>query len=90
MPDLWPNDWILDHDNALISKTLFFELFLAKKSTTKTEHPKYYPDSALNGFWPFSKINSILKGLNLMIVKMPKNVMTARKAISRHWFQKYL
>jgi hypothetical protein len=36
---LWPNDWILHHDNAPAYKTLSVKQFLAQKSTTKMDHP---------------------------------------------------
>jgi len=36
-PELWPNDWILHHDNAPAHKALFVKQFLAQKSITKNE-----------------------------------------------------
>jgi hypothetical protein len=34
-PKLWPNDWILHHDNAPAHKTLSVKQFLAQKSVTE-------------------------------------------------------
>jgi hypothetical protein len=42
-PELWPNDWILHHDNALANKALSVKQFLAQKSITKMEHPQLIP-----------------------------------------------
>jgi hypothetical protein len=30
-PELWPNDWIVHHDNALANKTLFVKEFPAQR-----------------------------------------------------------
>jgi len=38
-PELWPNDWVLHHNNAPAHKALFFKRFLAKTSITEMEHP---------------------------------------------------
>jgi hypothetical protein len=59
-PELWPNDWILYHDNAPAHKVLSVKHFLVQKSVTEMEH--YSPDLAPNEFWLFQKIKSALKG----------------------------
>jgi hypothetical protein len=41
--DLWPNNWILHHDNAPAP----VKQFLDQKLKTKMEHPLYAPDLAL-------------------------------------------
>jgi hypothetical protein len=64
-PELWPNDWILHHDNASPHKALSIKQFLAQKLITKMEHPPYSPDIALNDFWLFPKIKSATKGRRL-------------------------
>jgi histone-lysine N-methyltransferase SETMAR len=61
-PELWPNDWILHHDNAPAHKALSVKQFLAQKSIIEMEHPPCSPDVAPNDFWLFPKINSALKG----------------------------
>jgi transposase len=45
-PELWPNDWILHHDNAPAHKALSVKQFLAQKPITEMEHPPYPPDLA--------------------------------------------
>jgi transposase len=61
MPELWPNDWILHHDNAPAHKALFVKQFLAQRSITEMEHPPYSPDLDPNDFLLFPKIKSALK-----------------------------
>jgi hypothetical protein len=43
-PKLWPNDWILHHDDDPAHKALSVKQFLAQKSITEMEHPSYAPD----------------------------------------------
>jgi hypothetical protein len=62
MSELWPNDWILHHDNAPAHKGLSVKQFLAQKSTNEMEHPAYSPDLAPNDFFLLPKINYTLKG----------------------------
>ena len=45
-PELWPNNWILHHDNASPHDAGAVREFLAKKSITKLDHPPYSPDLA--------------------------------------------
>jgi hypothetical protein len=45
-PELWPDAWILHHDNALSHDVLAVWEFLAKKSIMKSDHPPYSPDLA--------------------------------------------
>jgi hypothetical protein len=42
--ELWPNDWILHHDNASAYKALSVKQFLAQKLISEMEHPPYSPD----------------------------------------------
>jgi hypothetical protein len=44
--ELWPDAWILHHDNALAHDALALREFLAKKSIMKLDHPSYSPDKA--------------------------------------------
>jgi histone-lysine N-methyltransferase SETMAR len=52
-PEVWPNDWVLQHDNATAHKALSVKQFLAKNWISETERPPYYPDLAPNDFWLF-------------------------------------
>jgi hypothetical protein len=61
-PELWPNDWILHHDNATAHKAPSVKQFVGKKSVTEMEHPLCFLHLAPNDFWLFLKINSALKG----------------------------
>jgi hypothetical protein len=45
-PELWPDAWILHHDNAPAHDVLTVHKFFAKKSITKLDHPPYSPDLA--------------------------------------------
>jgi histone-lysine N-methyltransferase SETMAR len=49
-PEVWPNDWILHHDNAPAHKALSVKEFQAQKSITEMGHPPYSPDLSTNGF----------------------------------------
>jgi len=60
-PELWPNEWILHHDNAPVHKALYVKQFLAQNSIAEIEHPLYSPDLAPNDFWLFPSIRSALK-----------------------------
>jgi len=55
-PGLWPDKWILHHDNASSHDALRFQEFLAKNSITKMYHPPYSPDLAPCDFWLFPKL----------------------------------
>jgi hypothetical protein len=60
-PELWPNNWILHHENAAPAhKVISVKQFLAKKSITEMEYPSYSPNLVLNDFWLFPKIKSPL------------------------------
>jgi histone-lysine N-methyltransferase SETMAR len=68
-PKLWPNDWILHHDNAPSHKALSVQQFLAQKWITEMDHPPFSPDMARNGFWLFPEIKFTLKGRKLKAIK---------------------
>jgi hypothetical protein len=42
-PRIWPDNWILHHDNAPVYDALRICKFLAKNSITKMDHPPYSP-----------------------------------------------
>jgi hypothetical protein len=65
MPELWPNGWILHHDNAPDHKALSVKQFLAQKSITEMENPSYSSALAPNNVWLFPKIKSALKEKNI-------------------------
>jgi hypothetical protein len=72
-PVLWPNDWILYHDNGLAHKALSVKQFLAQKSITEMKQPPYSPYLSPNDFWLFLKIKSASKGWKFQNLKHPKN-----------------
>jgi hypothetical protein len=45
-PELWPDAWILHHDNALAHDVLAVWEFLAKKLVMKLDRPPYLRDLA--------------------------------------------
>jgi hypothetical protein len=57
MPELWPTDWILHHDNAPTHKALSDKKILAQKFITEKEHPPYFHNLDANDLWPFPKIS---------------------------------
>jgi hypothetical protein len=61
-PELWPDAWILHHDNAPVNEALAVWEFLANKSILKLNHPPYSPDLAPCDFWLFLKLKTALKG----------------------------
>jgi histone-lysine N-methyltransferase SETMAR len=60
-PEIWPDKWILHHDNAPAHDALRLREFLAKKSITKMDHPPYSPDLVPCDFWLFPKLKNALK-----------------------------
>jgi len=55
-PELWPDKWILHHDNAPAHDALRVREFLAKNSITKMDHPPYSPELSPLRFLALSKI----------------------------------
>ena len=55
-PELWPDKWILHHDNAPAHDNLRVREFLDKNSITKMDHPPYSPDLDTCDFWLFPKL----------------------------------
>jgi histone-lysine N-methyltransferase SETMAR len=64
-PDLWPDKWVLHHDNAPVHDALRVREFLAKKPITKMDHPHYSPDLAPCDFWLFPKLKKCPEGKSL-------------------------
>jgi len=61
-PELWPNNWILHHDNAPTHKALSAKQCLPQKSITEMGHSSHSIDLAPNDFWLFTKIKFCVKG----------------------------
>jgi hypothetical protein len=51
--ELWPVDWILQHENASAHKAQYVKQFLAHKSIIEIEHAHCSPDLAPNDSWLF-------------------------------------
>jgi histone-lysine N-methyltransferase SETMAR len=75
-PELWPNDWILQQENAPAHKALSVKQFLAQKSITEMEHPPRSPNLALNDLWLFPKIKSAFKGRKFHGIEDIKKITT--------------
>jgi histone-lysine N-methyltransferase SETMAR len=52
-PGLWPDKWILHHDNAPAYYALRLHEFLVQNCIIKMDHPPYSPDLAPCDFWLF-------------------------------------
>jgi hypothetical protein len=63
--ELWPEKWILHHDNAPVHDALRVHEFLAKKSLTKMDHAFYSHDLAPRIFLALSKIKKCPKGTKI-------------------------
>jgi hypothetical protein len=61
-PGLWPDKWIIQHDDAPVHDALRFCEFLAKNFITKTDNPPYSSDLAPCNFWLLPKLKNALKG----------------------------
>jgi hypothetical protein len=79
-PELWPDAWILHHDNAPAHNALTVREFLAKKSIMKLDHS---PDLAPCDFWLFPKLKTALKGHRF------SDIQGLVKSIPEEEFQKY-
>ena len=64
-PGLWPDKWILHHDNVSSHDALRFHDFLAKNSITKICHPPYSPDLAPCDFWLFPNLKKCPEGTKI-------------------------
>jgi hypothetical protein len=89
-PELWPNELIVQQNDAPAHRAFFVKQFLAQKSITETEHPPCAPDLATNDFWLFPERESALKGRRYQDTAddILKNVTRALKAIPQQQFQK--
>jgi hypothetical protein len=64
-PELWPDNWILHHDNAPAHDAVRFREFLAKKFITKMKHPPNSSDLVPCDFFAFSKIKKCPEGTKI-------------------------
>jgi hypothetical protein len=87
-PGLWPDNWILDHDNGLAHDALRVSEFLAKNSITKMDHPRYSPNLAPCDFWLFPKLKNALKGQRFAdLSDIQRNAKTLLRGILENDFQ---
>jgi transposase len=88
-PKLWPDAWILHHDNVPAHDMLAVREFLAKKSILKLNHPSYSPDLAPCDFWLFPKLKTTLKGHRFSdIADIQGHATTILQSIPEEEFQK--
>jgi histone-lysine N-methyltransferase SETMAR len=88
-PQLWPDAWILHHDNALVHDALAFREFLVKKSIMKLNHPPYSSDLAPCDFSLFPKLKIALKGHRFSdIADIQGHATTILQSIPEDEFQK--
>jgi len=85
---LWPDKWIIHHDNAPAHDALRVREFLAKSSITKMDHPPYSADLAPSDFWLFTKLKNALKGQRFDDVSdIQRNVKTFCKVFRKTIFK---
>jgi hypothetical protein len=82
MPGLWPDKWILHHDNAPAHDVLRVCEFLAMNSFTKMDYPPYSPDLAPCDFWVFPKLKSFADFSDIQ-----RNMKTLLRGITENDFQ---
>jgi hypothetical protein len=87
-PEIWPDAWILHHDNAPAHDGHTVWEFLAKKLIMKLDHPPYSPDLAPCDFWLFPKQDA-LKGHRFSgFADIQGHVTTILQRIPEEEFQK--
>jgi hypothetical protein len=88
-PELWPDAWILHHDNALAHDELTVREFLAKRSILKLDHRPYSPDLAPCEFWLFPELKTSLKDHRFPdIADIQGHATTILQSIPEEEFQK--
>ena len=92
-PGLWPDKWILHHDNAHAHDALRVREFLAKNSITKIDHPTYSPDLAPCDFWLFPKLKMPWRDKDLLTFLTSNTTWKRycevfRKTIFRQWHRR--
>jgi hypothetical protein len=88
-PELWPDKWILRHDNAPAHDALRVREFLAKKSITKMDHPPYSPYLVPCDFLALSKIKKCPEGTKICRHSGIQRNVTLLRVISENDLQDY-
>ena len=70
------DDWVLQHDNALVHTALSIREFLAKKNIPVLPHPPYSPDLTPCDFYLFPKLKSKLKGHHFGTMENIQKIVT--------------
>jgi histone-lysine N-methyltransferase SETMAR len=87
-PGIWPDKWILHHDNISAHDEFRVREFMATNSIPNMEHPPYSPDLAPCDFWLFPKLKNSLKGQRLAYLSdIQRNVKTLQRGIPENDFQ---
>ena len=87
-PHLWPDGWLLHHDNAPPHVALSVRQFLASKSVATVEHPPYSPDLVPSDFWLFPKLKTGLKGHRFQDASdIQSHAKTFLRSLKREEFQ---
>jgi len=89
-PGLWPDKWILNHDNAPEHVVRVHE-FLAKNFITKVDHPPYSSDLAPCNFCLLPKLKIALRGQRFAdLSDIQRNVKTLLCGIPESDFENCL
>jgi len=81
-PDLWRlKKWLHHHDHALVHLSNLIHGFVTKHETMLVPEPPYSPDLALEDFFLFTKLKSVLKGQRFEFVKEIKENLLAELCI---------
>jgi hypothetical protein len=85
-PELWPDAWILHHDNGLAHDALAVREFLAKQLIMKLDNPPHSPDLSP---WLFPELKIAFKGHRFSdIADIQGHAMTIPQSIPEEEFQK--
>jgi hypothetical protein len=89
-PEIWPDAWILHHDNARAHDALAVREFLTKnKSIIKTDLSPYLSDLAPCDFWLFPKLKTALQGHRFSdIAYIQGHATTILQSVPEEEFQK--
>lgn len=60
--EVWPNVWVLHHNNATAHDAIGIQELLSKNLILKLDHPLYSPDLTSCELWVFTKLKSTSKG----------------------------
>ena len=90
-PEKWrTNSGFLIHNNAPAHRLILVKNFLARNNVTTLEHPRFSPDLAPTGFYPFRQFKSVLKERRFCdATNIIKNATEGLKMLSQNVFQEY-